>query len=81
MGGTTIGRVDSRLGERGWDGCTANFLVNRRITSHSRCAGPEEVPISCSKFALRGLQRNARLGLGQRFQPHANQNERSANAA
>jgi hypothetical protein len=60
---------------------TANFLVNRRMNkSHqmrwSRRGADLLLQVRCAVY-------NGTLGsgLGQRFQPHANQNERSANAA
>jgi hypothetical protein len=41
---------------------------------------PERRP-SAASGSLRGLQPNARLRVGHRFQPHANQYKRSATAA
>jgi hypothetical protein len=60
---------------------TANFLVNRRMNKSqqmrwSRKGADLLLQVRCAVY-------NGTLGsgLGHRFQPHANQNERSANAA
>jgi hypothetical protein len=73
-------RADLRVGTSITEG-TANFLVNRRMNKSqqmrwSRRGADLLLQVRCAVY-------NGTLGsgLGQRFQPHANQNERSANAA
>jgi hypothetical protein len=73
-------RADLRVGTSITEG-TANFLVNRRMNKSqqmrwSRRGADLLLQVHCAVY-------NGTLGsgLGQRFQPHANQNERSANAA
>ncbi|HME20344.1 MAG TPA: hypothetical protein VKI44_03090 [Acetobacteraceae bacterium] len=73
-------RADLRVGTSITEG-TANFLVNRRMNKSqqmrwSRRGADLLLQVRCAVY-------NGTLGsgLGHRFQPHANQNERSANAA
>jgi len=73
-------RAGLRVGTSITEG-TANFLVNRRMNksqqmSWSRRGADLLLQVRCAVY-------NGTLGsgLGHRFQPHANQNERSANAA
>jgi hypothetical protein len=73
-------RADLRVGTSITEG-TANFLVNRRMNKSqqmrwSRRGADLLLQVRCAIY-------NGTLGsgLGHRFQPHANQNERSANAA
>jgi hypothetical protein len=73
-------RADLRVGTSITEG-TANFLVNRRMNKSqqmrwSRRGADLLLQVRCAVY-------NGTLGpgLGQRFQPYANQNERSANAA
>src|SRR5271156_397620 len=73
-------RAGLRVGSSITEG-TANFLVNRRMNKSqqmrwSRRGADLLLQVRCAVY-------NGTLGsgLGHRFQPHANQNERSANAA
>jgi hypothetical protein len=73
-------RAGMRVGTSITEG-TANFLVNRRMNKSqqmrwSRRGADLLLQVRCAVY-------NGTLGsgLGRRFQPHANQNERSANAA
>jgi hypothetical protein len=73
-------RAGMRVGTSIAEG-TANFLVNRRMNKSqqmrwSRRGADLLLQVRCAVY-------NGTLGsgLGRRFQPHANQNERSANAA
>jgi hypothetical protein len=73
-------RADLRVGTSITEG-TANFLINRRMNKSqqmrwSRRGADLLLQVRCAVY-------NGTLGsgLGHRFQPHANQNERSANAA
>ena len=73
-------RADLRVGTSITEG-TANFLVNRRMNKSqqmrwSRRGADLLLQVRCAVY-------NGTLGsgLGHRFQPHANQNERLANAA
>ena len=73
-------RAELRVGTSITEGA-ANFLVNRRMNKSqqmrwSRRGADLLLQVRCAVY-------NGTLGsgLGHRFQPHANQNERSANAA
>jgi hypothetical protein len=73
-------RANLRVGTSITEG-TANFLVNRRMNKSqqmrwSRRGADLLLQVRCAVY-------NGTLGsgLGHRFQPHANQNERAANAA
>ena len=73
-------RAGLRVGTSITEG-TANFLVNRRMNKSQQMRWPRRgadllLQVRCAVY-------NGTLGseLGHRFQPHANQNERLANAA
>jgi hypothetical protein len=57
-------RADLRVGTSITEG-TANYRVNRRM--NSRCAGPEEVPISCSRSAARSTTERSAQGWAAGF--------------
>ena len=73
-------RAELRVGTSITEG-TANFLVNRRMNKSqqmrwSRTGTDLLLQVRCAVY-----NGTLRSGLGHLFQPHANQNERSANAA
>jgi hypothetical protein len=73
-------RAELRVGTSITEG-TANFLVNRRMNKSqqmrwSRTGADLLLQVRCAVY-----NGTLRSGLGHLFQPHANQNERSANPA